>query len=1096
LRRALFFETCLSFLLDVFVFVFTPAIMAQAPAPVLEELSPPAAEPGKVTRVTLVGKNLEKVTGIRFEDPGLRASLFIPPPAEMPGKKDSASDGKKPPEQKPPEPSTLVWEVAVDEKVPPGLYDLRVVNELGISAPRAIHVSPLPLVTGKDPEKGQPVEISTGCRVHGYVEGGEVERFHWKASRKERVVVECLAERLGSRLDAALQVKDSSGRRVAFSHDRVWQDPVLCFDAAEGSEYTVELWDFTYQGKYPYLLSISISPRVLFVSPPVGPASGLEEALLYGWNLPGSAQAPGTSEPLEVLKVENLFKDATGGATGLGPFLTYRPTRSLSKDLFEMRPPGLNCEPLLVARASSQPISFEREPNDSPREATPVSVPAVLWGRFDRPRDLDWCSFSARKGEKLEIEVLSARLGAPCDPLLLLAQREVKKTREAGKETDVEVESLRDLQLAEERKNSFPRHESFQRKFVAPERDPVLVWTPPSDGEYLIQTRNRNHRSGLDAMYVLLVRKAAADVSAVVIQSENVSGEAATVPRGGAQSYDVLLERRGGFDESVKVSAEALPAGVTCPPVYLAKEEAFVPLVFLAAPDAEGWNGNIEVILTGEAADHALRRTATYAVTIYGGIENRHPLQYVQSRLTRSLPLAVRGPAAFGVRLEAPGKPVPPGAKVSIPVKASRRDGFQEPIQLSFQGFGEEAFPDENGQRPSKLTVEKDKTAAVIQINIKNDASYGPHTFVAYGSAQVEYPEAAPDPKGRKEKKKRRTTFPSNPVTVEVAPPVAVIASELKAVIPAGGRLKVPFEVRRLDGVEGEVEAALQIPDGLKDFSAAPVKLKKGETAGEILLQSELDGEEGKAGGFQIRTRVDFAGKVFEGRSNLPLEVERVSPLHLAAGSASWEICPGGALPVPFRVDLAVGVEGKVSVALKVPKGMKGIDGTQVELPEGAREGQVKVLLREGERGELQGLELEASIERNGKKFAATVPLPRVRVGPAFDLGAVAQARVGALRFELKRHPSLAPGSDLSVRIEATALSSLTAGLTASLTAGPTAKAEARFAKGESSKGILLDTSSILDPQKEGALFPLKVRITIPSEKGETAEEHVVNGDS
>src|SRR5262249_52817977 len=298
-------------------------------------------------------------------------------------------------------------------------------------------------------------------------------------------------------------------------------------------------------------------------------------------------------------------------------------------------------------------------------------------------------------------------------------------------------------------------------------------------------------------------------------------------------------------------------------------------------------------------------------------------------------------------------------------VKAVRGEGFTEPIQVACQGLGEEAFPDENGQRPAKLTVEKDKTDGTLQINLRNNAAYGLHTFVAYGTAQVEYAETAAGSggskegaKGKKEKKKKRTTFASNPVTIDVAPPVSVEAREIAAVIPGGGSIHCPFEINRLEGVDGEVEATLQFPDGAKGFTAQAVKLKKGESTGEILLQSELDGELGKTSGFQLRTRVDFGGRSFEEKKTLLLNLERVPPLQVAAGEPGREICPGGSLLVPFKVDLAGGVGGKVSVGVKASKETR-VEAERVDLPEGAREGKVKVSLMEGAAGELQGLQIE-----------------------------------------------------------------------------------------------------------------------------------------
>jgi len=142
----------------------------------------------------------------------------------------------------------------------------------------------------------------------------------------------------------------------------------------------------------------------------------------------------------------------------------------------------------------------------------------------------------------------------------------------------------------------------------------VISWTAPSDGEYLIQVRNRNQRSGLDALYVLSVREATADFSLVAIQSENLSGEAATVLKA-APSLTMSPRPRTGFEGSIKVTVESLPAGLTSPPVYLAKDEAFVPLVFLASamfkPGAERRSR-----CDGEWEGKAIRRTAASAVTI------------------------------------------------------------------------------------------------------------------------------------------------------------------------------------------------------------------------------------------------------------------------------------------------------------------------------------------------------------------------------------------------------------------------------------------------------------------------------------------------
>jgi hypothetical protein len=357
----------------------------------------------------------------------------------------------------------------------------------------------------------------------------------------------------------------------------------------------------------------------------------------------------------------------------------------------------------------------------------------------------------------------------------------------------------------------------------------------------------------------------------VVIHSENQGGEAASVPRGGSQSYDVLVERRGGFNSVVEITAEGLPEGVGCPPVYLGPGESFVPLIFTSSPSAATWTGSVQVVGTAPAAapgsgtGAVLRRVAQNAVMIYGGAENRHPQEYVHSRLAASTLLAIREPAPFLVRLEPAEKSAAPGAKVSFQAVVERKDGFGEGVQLSFQGLSERAVPDGDGARPAKVTVARDKSSQDVSLTIKNDSGYGRRTLVVYATAPVEYAENPLDPKSKKEK--RRTTFASNPVTVEVSPPFAIAALDVPGALLPGAEVKIPFQVRRLPGVDEEVEVALDLPADAKGLSADAVKVPKGRSTGEVRLVASSGSAKRTIEGAALRARMQFAGKRFEERA-------------------------------------------------------------------------------------------------------------------------------------------------------------------------------------------------------------------------------------
>ncbi len=1033
----------------------------QAPVPILSAVLPPAGQAGGTVRVTLEGKNLERVTELRFDHPGFHAVLYQPAP-EPP--KADAKDKKKPEE-----PSTLTWDITIDGGVPSGLYDLRAVNALGISAPRAILVSAQPVVTGKDPEKGAPVDIEIDTSIFGSIEEGLVERFRFKPTQSAKVVVECFAERIDSKADATLEVRESvSGKRLAFSRDRFASDPALAFEAKSGVEHTIELWDFTYRGKFPYLLRVSGAPRAVLAFPPAIPAAGATRLTFFGWNLPGGKAVAGASDLLESLTVE-ITPPAANGALSSAD---YRDTTGLIDAAVEIRPPFPGAEPLRLALATTA-VSLEKEPNDSPASAMALALPAEVCGRFDSHADRDWFSLPAKKGEVLEIEVRSARLGAPTDPVLLVARRS-KKEKEKS-----DGDRIDDILYLDERKSGFPREDNLERKLVPPERDPYALWTVPDDGEYLLQIRNRSGRSGVDAFYHLSIRPPRPTFTLAVTHSENLSGEAPSVPRGASQSFDLFVERRGGFAGGIKIEAEGLPTGLTCPPVYLGPNETYGPLVLTAAADAGAWTGSLRVFGSAEWQGAALRVEALSSVAIFGGVETRHPLQYSHSRLATSIVLSVREASPFAVTLEPTELTAYPGAKLGFTAKLRRGEGFDGAVQLAYQGLGERCIPDDNGSRNAKTTIEKEKTEQPIEITLRNDLPYGDRTFTVFATAQADYPEKPTDPSSKKQK--RRTTLVSNPVMVRVVAPYSLNVPEIAAVLPAGGSVVVPFSVKRAPGVDAEIEVSLDLPKDSKGLSAATLKLKKGEDSGSLVLESDVDAPAGEIKGLKVRARAQIKDKGFDEKGP-SFSVRRVEPLRVVVGEIAPRVPRGGRLAVPFRVERVAGLESVVTVSIQAPKGIKGLDSKPLSLDAGRSEGVAETVIGTALPAELDGLFLEATIERKGKKLAVTAPIPRVTVESAFKVaGPLASARLGCLRLECLRQGQ-APREREKLRVRLTAAS------------GQSAQTETFWPEGQLKVGVLLDVAAF--PEKAALTFPLRVELTVVSKDGEVSEEHVVRAAS
>jgi hypothetical protein len=74
--------------------------------------------------------------------------------------------------------------------------------------------------------------------------------------------------------------------------------------------------------------------------------------------------------------------------------------------------------PLLVE--SALPVVAEKEPNEGFKQAQVITLPLVVEGTVERPKDVDVFRFSGKKGHKLTAEVLAHRYGSSLDAMLTL----------------------------------------------------------------------------------------------------------------------------------------------------------------------------------------------------------------------------------------------------------------------------------------------------------------------------------------------------------------------------------------------------------------------------------------------------------------------------------------------------------------------------------------------------------------------------------------------------------------------------------------------------------------------------------------------------
>lgn len=247
----------------------------------------------------------------------------------------------------------------------------------------------------------------------------------------------------------------------------------------------------------------------------------------------------------------------------------------------------------LAASAAAKEV----EPNN--KDAQKISLPCDLSGAFFPAADVDTYEFTAKKGETWWVEVASERLGLNTDPFVLVQQ--VKD----GKFTD--VAELYDI--ASPMKVTSNGYSYDGPPYDAGSPDVLGKFEVKEDGTYRLQVRDLfgGTRSDPHNVYRLLVRQAAPDFSlaAWAVHMTLRNGDRASLSKpmalrqGDARAFEVVVQRRDGFDGEIEIAMEGLPPGVSAAGLKIAKGKTYGHLILTA--DEKAPRGFSLAKITGKA---------------------------------------------------------------------------------------------------------------------------------------------------------------------------------------------------------------------------------------------------------------------------------------------------------------------------------------------------------------------------------------------------------------------------------------------------------------------------------------------------------------
>lgn len=591
----------------VFLFgsLWAASAVAEPPSPTLGTVFPAGAAAGTSAEVTLTGNALTGLRKLHSNIPGFHCEL----------------------------PDATHCRIKIPAKTPPGLYDLWAVCENGISAPRRFFVSHRQEQSESAPNDslttGAPVPLNVV--VNGRIEQpGDVDYFRFDSRQGQRVVIECWADRIDSRLRAILEVFDNHGHRLAVNRGYYGVDPLIDFHVPADGAYIVKVHDLISTGgaEHYYRLDIDTGPRVASTVPNVIPRGRASRITVFGWNLatdtptvaaseaagvagPASAKVSGDLDQVEVEIPAALAQEKWPLPVGLAP-------AQVAFTGFAYHVPGSHAS--VAIGVSELPVVLDRADNHSPASAQLISCPGEVSGRLVEGDERDWFAIEAARGEVLYFDVLSQRISSPADLQLGIFNA-------SGDQTLLEL-------------NDHVQNDGGATLPTA-HLDPTGRWVVPANGRYLIMVRNLIGGSAADPRrsYRLSVRRAEADYQLVFVPG-SATPLGLNVRRGGRELFDVLALRKRGMNDAIRVSAAGLPTGIDCPDIVLGPG---VDRATMAVSADASVAAHLTALNLEGFAESVGRRPVRGSTVVRAGAPNGW------SRLTSEIPLSVSGDAPVRV---------------------------------------------------------------------------------------------------------------------------------------------------------------------------------------------------------------------------------------------------------------------------------------------------------------------------------------------------------------------------------------------------------------------------------------------------------------
>ncbi len=538
--------------------------------------------------------------------------------------------------------SLVVATLALAADAAPGLRLLRVRTDHGLSGVELFRVGTRARVPEREKNdsaaEAQDIDLDT-C-VDASLSSGDVDYFALRVVEATSVRLEVFGVRLGDgAIDPRLAVHDEAGGGVAEADDCLLgrMDPIVRFDAQPG-RYTIAVRDSAWRGAAQgadYELHVGGFPRPSLTWP-----LAVEAGKACRLQLLGDPEVEGRG----YVFTAPTACDATQGGTGYAAFYPFVPMgvqMGFAPPFFAAasRTEARVAPSPLYVRVSSLETIYEAAKGaagtDAVTSVAPRSAQAgiAFEGCLATPDERDHMHFTAKKGERLRVQVFARRLRSPVDAVAIVRKR--------GRPP---------LVVADD---------------VGTSLDPDFECSIAEDGEHEIEIFDRLGSFGPLHRYRVEVEPRRAEASARILAAGRDEDHAVNVARAARMGLRITTS---GVPAGTRCRLVGLPPKCSSEVVTLERGQSVLDFVVAADADAALASASLELEMAAKGSDAWKPLPLQQPVELVRVQNNQPYLTTMESRI----PFAVTAQLPFQIEAVKPLQALTRGTSLALSVRAVR----------------------------------------------------------------------------------------------------------------------------------------------------------------------------------------------------------------------------------------------------------------------------------------------------------------------------------------------------------------------------------------------------------------------------------------